>query len=227
MKLAILALLLATNACGLSAHQGANAATDAPIEEPADEAEDARDVARIVSAHEEARRRTAMLEDERAAEERRQFDEQQFSASVSEHVVFRKWESERQTRSERQREFAKRASAKGFKAAVYAEDGGVHDGLIEAIVNGDQLDVLRSVIFEVSSVDAAIVATQVAPGAPPLFMAQDHAGLRLVLRGYEGTIAEGTALSTLKFGAVRVTGLQTYAGANGATAQAFVVEPVW
>lgn len=227
MKLATIALLLLTNACSLSVQQGASDATDAPIEEPADEAEDARDIARIVRAHEEARRRTAMLEDERAAEERRQFEEQRFSAAISEHVIYRKWESERRTTNERQREFARRAAAKGFTAAVYAEDGGVHDGLLEAIVNGDELDVLKSVIFEVSSVDAAIVAAQVQPGMPPLFLSRDHAGLRLLLRGYEKAISEGTPLTALKLEAVRVTGLQAHTTANGSTAQAFVVEPVW
>ncbi len=119
-----------------------------------------------------------------------------------------------------------RAQAKrhGFKDVLLGES--LTSVLTEVVANAYDIRKIKPIAIELGGDDAQFVAEQVLDGGLARF-ASDYCEAQFVLKGYRGSVYEGTALGALNLEAVRIVGVKSFPSAVGGTVQAFVVEPAW
>lgn len=134
-------------------------------------------------------------------------------------------ETTRQELAERDRRAALNTAvrARGLKEVRF--DSSVTAFLQEAIRDATPLSHLQSIAVEPGLTDRELLAIQVMTDGSAIF-SSDRVDFAVIVRGYDGTIYEGTSLVALHAALWRVSGVQSYTNPLRYSRQAFVIEVV-
>ncbi len=135
-------------------------------------------------------------------------------------------EAELQAVLARQSAVKEKATKLGFDSIIYLEKGGLVTYLAAVIEHGTDVKTLGKTVIELSSSDSSFEALSVQGGVGLFGWSND--GPMVFFPAPKGkTIYDGTSLTSLGVEAVKIIGVRSYRTVRGASAQAFVVAPVW